>query len=67
MVPTEKEKNSLEAFLRNCKKNKTNSTINAYRSHLKKFFKAIGKSPLNYITVDMRRLDKANFFTFSVE
>jgi len=51
------KENSLEAFLKECRKIRSNSSKLAYRSHLKLYFKAIKKTPNDYINQDIRKME----------
>jgi len=52
----EKE-NAVDVFLEDCRKIRSKNSRKAYRSHLNNYFKAIKKTPVGYISVDVRKLE----------
>ena len=49
--------NQLEEFINNCKSLRSKKTKKVYEYHLKAYFKAINKSPVDYIAKDIRKLE----------
>ncbi|MHA1492328.1 MAG: tyrosine-type recombinase/integrase, partial [Promethearchaeota archaeon] len=49
--------NNKDTFIEGCKKIRSKSTKDSYKTHLKTYFKAINKSPEGYINVDIRKME----------